>query len=63
MEPQASSVPINAWPVIRRMRVAEAVREPPAAPSITGGSFPEGGDGMVRYDWVRLSVLCHLASC
>src|SRR5216684_7627152 len=53
--------PINAWPVIRRTRVAEAVQEPPAAPSITGGSFLEGWDGMARYAWVRLSVLWHLA--
>ena len=45
------------------MTVAEAVREPPAALSITGESFLEGGDGMARYNWVRLSVLCHLASC
>src|SRR5216684_1900632 len=42
------------------MRVAEAVREPPAAPSMTGGCFPEGGDGRARYAWVRLSALCHL---
>ncbi len=39
------------------------MQEPPAALSIMGGSFVEGGDGMARYAWVRLSVLCHLASC
>ena len=39
------------------MSVADAMREPPAAPAMTGGSFPEGGE-------VRLcgsAALCHLA--
>ena len=40
--------PTKAWPVMRRTRVAEAVREPPAAPTMTGGSFPEGGEGRAR---------------
>jgi hypothetical protein len=44
-----------------RMRVAEALREPPAAPMMTGGRSPEGGVGRARYAWVRLSALCHLA--
>ena len=52
---------MNAWPVMRRMRVAEAVQEPPAAPSMTGGSLLEDGDGRAKHAGVRLSALCHLA--
>src|SRR5258708_14613529 len=43
------------------MSVADAIREPPEAPSTTGGSFPEGGAGRAWYAWGRLSALCHLA--
>jgi hypothetical protein len=37
--------PMNACPVISRTSVAEARREPPAAPSMTGGRVPVGGVG------------------
>src|SRR5713226_10552279 len=38
---------------MRRMRVADALREPPAAPAMAGGR--------ARYACVCLSALCHLA--
>jgi hypothetical protein len=53
--------PTNAWPVIRRTRVAHAVRMPFAAPAMAGGSFPDGGDGRAKKACERLSSLCHLA--
>jgi len=37
--------PMKAWPVMRRTSVAEARREFPAAPSMTGGRVPEEGWG------------------
>ena len=41
--------------------MAQAVREPPAAPAMAGGSLPDGGEGRARKAWERLSALCHLA--
>ncbi len=52
---------MNAWPEIRHMSMADAVRDPPTAPAMTGGNFPVGGNGSVRYACVRLSAVCHLA--
>jgi hypothetical protein len=46
---------------MRRTSVAQAVREPPAAPAMTGGSLPKGGEGRARNAWERLSELCHRA--
>jgi hypothetical protein len=50
-------------PVMNRIRVAEAARDPAAA-WMTGGSFPEGkkeGVRPVRYDSGTLSARCHFA--
>ena len=52
--------PMNAWPMVRRTMVEEAMREPPVAPAITGGIFLDGGEGRTRYAW-DLSALCQQA--
>jgi hypothetical protein len=44
--------------VARRIRVADAVRELPEAPWMTGGSEPEGGCGRAEYASVFLGELC-----
>jgi hypothetical protein len=46
---------MKACPVIRRMTVAEAALEPPDAPAMTGGIFPEGGGGQGKV-YERTSV-------
>ena len=44
-----------------RTSVVEPVREPLEAPEMTGGSWPEGGEGRARYALERLSALCQRA--
>ena len=39
---------MNAWPVMRRTKVAEACLEPPDAPLTAGAIFPLGGAGRAR---------------
>lgn len=52
---------MNAWPVMRWTSVAQAARDPLAAPEMAGESLPDGEAGRARKAWDRLSELCHLA--